>query len=192
MGRAKLLLPFGGEVLLQRVVRLVGSVVRPVVVVGARGQRLPELPDEVTVAHDRYPDRGPLEGLAVGLERLAKEAWAAFATGCDVPLLVPAVVVRLVELLADNDVVVPTSGAHAEPLLAVYRTAVLPAVEALLAAGERRPAALFDRVRTRRIPLDQLRGLDPQLRSLMNVNSPEDYHRALAMAGLPLGDRQVP
>ena len=53
MGRAKAWLPFGSEVLLQRVVRLVGAVARPIVVVAAPGQQLPELPAGVAIAARR-------------------------------------------------------------------------------------------------------------------------------------------
>ena len=43
MGRPKVMLPFGPETMLQRVVRLVGAVGGPVVAVAAAGQELPEL-----------------------------------------------------------------------------------------------------------------------------------------------------
>ena len=44
MGVAKAVLPFGPETMLQRVVRLLGTVVAPIVVVAARDQELPPLP----------------------------------------------------------------------------------------------------------------------------------------------------
>ena len=44
MGVPKATLPFGPETMLQRVVRLLGTVVSPIVVVAAREQSLPELP----------------------------------------------------------------------------------------------------------------------------------------------------
>jgi molybdenum cofactor guanylyltransferase len=43
MGSSKALLPFGPETMLQRVVRLLSSVVSPIVVVAAVNQELPEL-----------------------------------------------------------------------------------------------------------------------------------------------------
>ena len=44
MGTSKALLPFGGETMLQRIVRLLGTVASPLVVVAAAGQPLPNLP----------------------------------------------------------------------------------------------------------------------------------------------------
>ena len=87
MGTAKLALPFGPELMLQRIVRLLGEVCRPIVVVAAPEQSLPELPAGVIVAHDRREGRGPLEGLAAALAALPESAEAAYATSCDVPLL---------------------------------------------------------------------------------------------------------
>ena len=43
-GLPKGTLTFGAETMLQRVVRLLGTVVSPIVVVAARGQSLPTLP----------------------------------------------------------------------------------------------------------------------------------------------------
>jgi molybdopterin-guanine dinucleotide biosynthesis protein A len=184
MGRPKITLPFGPERMLQRVVRLVAEAVEPVVVVAAMGQELPELPPAVRVVRDRLANRGPLEGIAAGLRALSDRCDGAFVTGCDVPLLVPALVGRLVELSAGYQVAVPHVGGHDEPLSAVYRTSVLPQAESLLAAGRLRPAFLFEQVRTRRVTAEELADVDPDLASLANVNTPADYQAALARAGL--------
>lgn len=183
MGRSKAMLPFGPERMLQRVVRLLGEVVEPVVVVAAVGQELPELATSILVVHDHRPDRGPLEGLRAGLESLDDRADAAFVTACDVPLLKPEFVRRMIALSAGFDVAVPHVDGHDEPLVAVYRTSVLAEVEALLAADRLRPAFLFDQVRTRRITAEQLSDVDPDLGSLRNTNHPADYQAALIKAG---------
>jgi len=183
MGRPKAMLPFGPETMLQRVVRRVGAVGGPVVAVATAGQELPALGPAVRVVRDRRPDRGPLEGIRAGLEAVQEEVEAALVTGCDVPLVVPDFVRRMVELAAGFDVAVPHVEGRDEPLSAVYRTGVLPQIEALLAADRLRPAFLFDQVRTRRVTADELADVDPQLDSLANVNSPADYAGALIRAG---------
>lgn len=187
MERPKLTLPFGPETMLARVVRLLGEVVRPVVVVAAEDQELPELPGSIVIARDRRPDRGPLEGLAAGLRSLSDRVQAAFATACDVPLLLPEFVGRMVELSAGFEVTVPQVDGFDEPLAAVYRTGVLPQIDDLLAADRLRLAYLFDRVRTRRVMREELTDVDPDLQSLANVNDPADYRAALAAAGLQPG-----
>ena len=185
MGHDKATLVFGPEVMLERVVRLVGEAVPldQVVVVAAPNQSLPELPERTLVARDQVEYCGPLAGLATGFRALAGRVDAVYATGCDVPLLVPAFVERMFEFLGDFDVAVPVDGQHHHPLAAVYRPTVLPHVESLLELQRMRPLFLFDQVRTREIPVDDLRSVDPQLFTLANLNSEQDYRAALAAAG---------
>jgi molybdopterin-guanine dinucleotide biosynthesis protein A len=186
MGLAKATLPFGDELMLQRVVRLLGAEVAPIVVVAARGQELPPLPAEVSVVYDERPSEGPLEGLRVGLAALGDKADAAYATSCDVPLLVGGVVRRMIERLGDDAIAVPFDEQFHHPLAAVYRISVASAIERLLTAGRRRPVFLFDELPTRRVPVEELRDVDPRLDTLRNLNRPEDYFAALADAGLPV------
>ncbi|HUQ68094.1 MAG TPA: molybdenum cofactor guanylyltransferase [Planctomycetaceae bacterium] len=185
MGRDKATLPFGPEVMLQRVVRLLNEVVPAghIVIVAAVEQVLPELPAGVTIARDSRPQRGPLEGLAAGLQALPTGIEAVYATSCDVPLMVPAFVARMFAELGDCDIAVPRDAEHHHPLAAVYRTSVLSRVERLLEGDRLRPRFLFDEARTREVPVDELRDVDPELRTLMNLNTPEDYRAALAAAG---------
>ena len=49
MGRPKAWLPFAGELMLPRILRLLGEAVGPLVVVAAPGQDLPPLPEHVAV-----------------------------------------------------------------------------------------------------------------------------------------------
>ena len=183
MGVPKATLPFGPETMLQRVVRLLGTVVSPIVVVGARDQELPELPPAVSITRDEREARGPLEGLQAGLKALSAAADSAYVTSCDVPLLVPAFVQRMVELLGDHDIAVMEIDGFTHPLSAVYRRTTLPHIEALLAEDRLRPAYLFDAVRTRRVRPEEMRVVDPELRTLRNLNTREDYLAALSEAG---------
>ena len=182
MGAAKATLPFGNELMVQRVVRLLGTVVSPVIVVAAQGQSLPPLPDTVAITRDEREARGPLEGIRAGLRALPLSIDAAYITSCDVPLLVPAFVERMIGLMGDHDIAVMEVDGFPHPLSAIYRRDTLPHVEALLAADRLRPVFLFDAVRTRRVQPEEMTMVDPELRTLRNLNTPEDYRAALADA----------
>lgn len=185
MGRSKAWLPFGPEALLQRVVRLVGRSAGPIVVVAACDQELPTLPDEVRVVHDEVANRGPLQGLAAGLSALPGSVDVIYATATDGPFLAPAWISRLRALIADADMVVPHGGnGRRHPLAALYRRdTILPIVHFLLAANDLRLHALFDSARARMVPTDELRDVDPDLKTLHNLNTPEDYRAALIELG---------
>ena len=182
MGTSKALLPFGPETMLQRVVRLLNGVVQPIVVVAAVDQMLPPLPPDVIVTRDEHEERGPLEGLRAGLKALPADVEAAYVTSCDVPLLVPGFIRQLLDLADGYDIAVMEIDGFTHPLSAVYRRTTLPCVEDLLAGNRLRPAFLFDAVRTRRIRPEQMTA-DPDLRTLRNLNTREDYKQALTDAG---------
>src|SRR4051794_8864517 len=181
MGRPKAWLPFGDELMLPRVVRLLGEVVSDVVVVAAPGQDVPPLPDAVAVVRDPERGRGPLQGLAAGLAAL-RGVEAAYASSCDVPFLAPAFVRRMIDLLGDHAIAVPDVGGYRHPLAAVYRVGVLGVVERLLSEGRLRTADLFSEVPTRFVAEAELSGADPGLRTLRNVNTPQEYEAALREA----------
>jgi molybdopterin-guanine dinucleotide biosynthesis protein A len=172
--------------MLQRVVRLLGSVVSPMVVVAARDQELPWLGPDVAVTRDEREAKGPLEGIRAGLTALPESASAAYITSCDVPLLIAGFVRRMVELLGDCDIAVMEIDGFPHPLSAVYRRAVLPRVESLLAEDRLRPVFLFDAVKTRRVKPEEMVDIDPQLLTLRNLNRREDYLAALTDAGFPV------
>ncbi len=189
MGVAKAGLEWHGSTLLRRTVGIVRrGVDGPVIVVRAPGQVVPEVPDDVLLVEDDREGLGPLQGLAVGLEAAATRGPLAFVCSTDLPFLHPAFIRRVMALFEhDTDVVLPIAHGHRQPLAAGYRTDLAAEVQRLLAAGARKPAMLFDVVRTRR--LDEatlladpaLATADPGLRSVHNVNDPDDYTRARAM-----------
>jgi molybdopterin-guanine dinucleotide biosynthesis protein A len=182
MGSSKAMLPFGPETMLQRVVRLLAEVVSPIAVVAAADQMLPDLPDGVLVTRDEQQGRGPLEGLRAGLKALPSHVDAAYVTSCDVPLLVPGFVRQMIDLADGHDIAVIEMDGFTHPLSAVYRRVTLTHIEELLAHDRLRPAFLFDAVDTRRVSAEQMTG-DPELRTLRNLNTRDDYERALRDAG---------
>lgn len=184
MGRPKAWLPFGDEVMLQRLVRILGAVLQPIVVVAAPDQEVPPLPAGVVLVRDEEKGRGPLQGLAAGLAALGTLADAAYLSSCDVPFLRPAFVQRLIDLLGNAAICVPKVGDYHHPLAAVYRVEVLGAVERLLAVQRLRPVFLFEEVATRIVGEDELRGVDPTFESLRNLNTLEEYEKALQDASL--------
>lgn len=187
MGGPKASLPFDDEPLLARVVRRLTPAVGLVAVVGSRTLALPTLPSDVLHLVDGVEDEGPLEALAVGLEALRDRASHAFVTACDAPFVEPAFVRRL-RALAEDDGAIPNVDGRAHPLAAVYATRAAGRVRALRDRGERRARSLIEVLRLRQVSTEELladealAGVDPTLRSLMNVNHPSDLEAALAMA----------
>lgn len=186
MGYPKADLPFGGQSLLARVIdRLRAAGLSPIVAVAAANQQLPDdISGDIRVVRDRQPERGPLEGLAVGLQAAATDRSTAFVTSCDAPQLAPPLVRHLLEQLGEYEIVVPCEERFVHPLAAVYRCRLVDRIEQLLKADQLRPLFLIEQSESRRIDVEQLRPFDPELHSFHNMNRPEDYLAALAAAGL--------
>ena len=135
------------------------------------------------MTHDERQDRGPLQGLAAGLRKVGTDFDAVYVSSCDVPLLVPAFVKQMFESLGEHQVAVPYDGQRHHPLAAVYRPKILGDIQSLLDSDQLRVKALFDRVNTHEVPVDELRHVDPALLSLKNLNHRDDYLVALQLAG---------
>ncbi len=189
MGRPKAQLDWHGSTLVRRAVGLVAREVDgPVVVVRAAGQALPPLPVGIELADDARDARGPLQGMAAGFAAIGDRADVVFVTGVDAPLLHPALVRHVIAALgAQDDVALPQAHGFPHPLAAAYRAAtVAPLIDVLLAADSLGTRPLMTRCRVRRLDEAALladptvAALDPQLRSLENLNEPGEYAAAHA------------
>jgi molybdopterin-guanine dinucleotide biosynthesis protein A len=178
MGRDKAALPFGPETLLARVVRVVQTVADDVVVLGHTMQSMPE---NVRVVTDPVEGLGPLAGLATGLAAVHGER--ALLLACDMPLLAPALLRRLLALAGDADACVPLVDDLPMTTCAVYATRVLPRARAYLADGTRSLRALLEGVSVRWVAADELRDVDQDLLSFWDCDTPERYEAALTLAG---------
>jgi molybdopterin-guanine dinucleotide biosynthesis protein A len=190
MGIPKAALEWHGSTLLGRTVGIMARATSgPVVVVRAAGQALPELPEGTLVADDPREGRGPVQGIAAGLAALAGRADVAFVSSTDMPFLHPAFirrVLRVLEASEDTDVALPVARGYKQPLAAAYRVWLAGPAERLVKEDRLRPAFLFDECQVetlddavlKRDPL--LAAFDPDLDSVLNVNTPEDYAAARA------------
>jgi molybdopterin-guanine dinucleotide biosynthesis protein A len=179
MGRDKAALPFGAETLLARVVRTARTIADDVVVVGDPRQ---PMPPQVRVMPDAVEGLGPLAGLSTGLA--AVDGDRALLVACDMPLLSPALLRGLLALAGDHDASVPLVDGVPMTTCAVYATRLGPRAQALLRKGTRSLRALLDEVSVQWVSDDKLRGLDPDLVSFWDCDTPERYQAALRRAGL--------
>ncbi|QDT43959.1 putative molybdenum cofactor guanylyltransferase [Gimesia alba] len=184
MNYPKALLPVGNELMLQRVVRIVSSVVSPVAVMASQDQKLPELPDSVIVVHDRESGAGPLSVIGHGLEVLKNQCDAAYVSGCDTPLIQTEFIEMIISRLGKNQLAMVQEGKWFHPLAAIYRTSLVESIQQLLSENKRRPLDLAETVEACFINSEDLREVDPHLLGLQNINTREQYHNLLQEMGL--------
>jgi molybdopterin-guanine dinucleotide biosynthesis protein A len=189
MGRPKAALPFGDSTILDRLIaELLPAFAQLIVVAAPRGSESQTVVEivarwdaQVTLLHDQEPFAGPVPALIRGL-RAARSA-TAFVCSCDLPLLRAEVASTLCAMIGGFDAVIPTIAGRSQPLCAGYRPDAADLIEALAQAGEARLTALAERLAVRRVAEAEIRLVDPDLRSFLNVNTPADYARARALTG---------
>lgn len=192
MGFDKLSAKLGDEALILRPYGALRSVCRSVLVVGGDPGLAPAGSKHVPDASGPY--RGPLVGLASGLERAGSPVVVALAG--DLPFVGAALLRELVARVSGGALAaVPVHPAedtgkeprNLHPLCAAYRTEETRAcAREALEAGERSMRSLIHRLsrlgRVEYVSRELERFGDPDV-LLMNVNTPEDLLRAERLSG---------
>jgi molybdopterin-guanine dinucleotide biosynthesis protein A len=165
MGQDKGLLPIGGIPMFQHIANQLTPFFSDALIVANqaeayRGAGLRIVPDE-------QQGIGPLMGILSGLSASTKEL--NFVTACDIPNMNMDFIAELLKLADGCDAVIPVTGDDMyEPLFAVYRKTVIPAIREIIGQGNRRIIELLTRVKVCTI---QLPGAD----WYHNINTIQDY-----------------
>jgi molybdenum cofactor guanylyltransferase len=170
MGRDKAALPAGDGTLVEHLARRLAPVVDETIVAG--GSMRPPI-EGARFVPDHHPGLGPLAGVLAGLT--AARQPLVWVVGCDLPDVEPALGRLLLALAGDYDAVVPRPEDQPEGVCALYVRGLAPRIGALLDAGDRSIKSLLDRSTVRYVASDELRAVDPGLRSFRNINTPADY-----------------
>jgi molybdenum cofactor guanylyltransferase len=176
MGKNKALLPLPGNPSLTFVGHLSSILTSfcPEVIIVARDESNAAnfaLPG-VHVVTDEVPDYGPLMGLYSGLN--AMRAQRALVIAVDMPFVRPELVSFLLSQPPSDSLLVPLVNTVPQVLLAVYPRAILPSIEDRLQQGRHDLRCLLEVVPVQYVEETQLRRIDPQLRSFVNINTPEE------------------
>lgn len=173
MGRDKRFLELDGRTLLDLTLGVLDTLFSEIIVAVAEpDSRLDRLRHRVVT--DLIPNCAALGGLYTALSVAATPR--IFAAACDMPLLNPAVITRLMTVAMDTDVVMVRLASGLQPMHAVYSKACLPHLQRMATANQlsvqdlSRAPGLTVRI----VPEEEIRDLDPQFLSFLNVNTPAD------------------
>jgi molybdenum cofactor guanylyltransferase len=182
MGRDKALLPFPGaqqETFVEHLASLMTMHCSEVVLIArdadqvARFAALTMLAGRVQIITDSIAGGGPLMGLYSGLRVIHSSR--ALLAAVDMPFILPALVTLLLAKSSDEAILLPVVNNAPQVLLAIYPRTLLPTIEERLRAGQHGPRSLLEKVPVQYLSETQLRTVDPQLQSFINVNTPEEF-----------------
>jgi molybdenum cofactor guanylyltransferase len=182
MGRPKAELPFGLGTMLDYIVSEMLRVFDEIVVAVGRPRHYAWETFLSRAIVDDQPGQGPVSALANALREIRFER--AFVCSCDVPFVNGDLARQLCDLLGDNDdALIPQVDGKLQMLHGVYRKTCAEVLATMRTAGEHRLHRIVNFATVRIVPEADIRALDadPALLSFFNVNTPEDYQRALTI-----------
>ena len=178
MGEDKAFLRFEGQSFIARTLGELKTLTDEIIVpVGEKPRSLFQMfaGDNVQIVNDAYPIGSPVGGMLSALDVAERRYVAVLA--CDSPL-VSADVFRLLYRRATNhSAAVPIwENGNTEPLVSIYDSLELKnAIHKLVHGGELRPKRIFQYLRDIAfVSVDDLRQVDPELTSFLNINTPAD------------------
>ncbi len=148
--------------------------------VGAFGANVVEDLRGIPWLTDKFADRGPLEGLSVGLAWARERATWAFVSTIDVPLIE----IKLADLLREwstrsCQIVMPVWRGHRYGLTALYKTEIAEKLRQLVDDGFRKVSDLPAHFETQFVGEAAFRAVDGDLGSFSRINTPEEYEAFL-------------
>ena len=176
MGQNKAFIEIRGERIIDRTVSLFKKLFDDVLLVTNSPLDYQDL--GVRMVTDLVPKKGSLGGIYTGL--FFSSSPKAFFVGCDMPFLDKQVVRFFVDLAEEADLVVYRSEQYWEPLHAVYSRKCLKPIERLMAQGDFTIIKAYKGMKVREVTSGELIPIDPELHSLLNINTPDDLKRVLS------------
>ena len=176
MGREKGLVLLRNKPLISYVAKTISEVADEVVVAVAQDMSRAYskvLGDGFEVYEDSKRDGGPIEGLITALA--AAKGDYVLVCPCDTPFLRPEVMESIARFAKGRDGAIPIIRGYIEPLhCALRRGHCLSVFEEAVEEGIRKLADAYAMLDLTMIDEDIMRGLDPNLESFWNLNTPED------------------
>ncbi len=128
-------------------------------------------------ACDDQRNIGPVSGILSGLSVCENEY--CFIAACDMPFINEDVVKLLFRRGEDHDAAIPRwDDGFLEPLHAVYRCApMIRETRKAIERGETIILAPIFRMNVNYVPVDEIRKLDPDLKTFININTVEDIRK---------------
>jgi molybdopterin-guanine dinucleotide biosynthesis protein A len=172
-GVPKGLLEVDGEPIVARSLRLFGELFAESFLVA--NDPAPYTRFGARIVPDVLPGKGAPGGLHAALTA-AMTPWV-FLAACDMPFLRADPIAWLARRRGDGGAVAVVWRNRLEPLHAFWSRAALPAIDAALRAGDPSMWAIASAINARFVEEADWRDIDPDGRTLSNVNTPEDVAR---------------
>lgn len=170
MGTDKSFVPFRGRPMIATVIDAVAGLGDELILITNKPDEYAHL--GLPMFGDLYPETGPLGGIYTAVYHATHPH--VLTVACDMPWLNRPLLEYIVSLRETADVVVPRWDKFPEPLHAVYSKACLEPIKEKLDAQMYKITVFYGRVSLRFVSREEIEQFDPEGRSFVNVNTPEE------------------
>jgi molybdopterin-guanine dinucleotide biosynthesis protein A len=178
-GCDKSALRIGSTTILERQLAVVSPLTDRILIVASDLRRVDAR--GLTVVVDRIPGTGTLGAIYTALSASTGELTLVVA--CDLPFLSGPFLAHLAAAATGEvDVVIPRTVDGYQPLCALYARRSITPIRRRIEAGQLKVLDVLADVRVREIGASEIAPFDPDGTLFFNVNTPEDYARALTLA----------
>ena len=174
--RNKALLKIGRKSVIQHIIAALSEVTDDILLVTNSPDDFEHL--GLPMFADILPGSGSLGGIYTGL-RVSKTQYNLILA-CDIPFIQPCLLTFLIEQKKGYDVALPVTPDGYQPTCAVYSKSCIQPIETQIHDGNLKIADFFPNVSVNRINLSAPHPCyEPKM--FFNINTSEDYSKALAM-----------
>ena len=184
MGKNKAFIQVNGRRIIDRTAALLHEIFEHVILVTNEPLTYSHLNLEIVA--DLIPESSALIGIYTGLFYAATPY--CFIVACDMPFLNRKVIDYMVSIRKDYDVVIPVLDDGCHPIHALYSRRCITPIKQLIRTGNFKITDFFNRVRVRKVTPEELRAVDPPMKAVLNINTPEDLERVERQEKLDSGD----
>jgi molybdopterin-guanine dinucleotide biosynthesis protein A len=176
--RNKALLKIGDRSVIERVIDTLSEVTESILLITNSPGELGHL--ELPMFGDVLPGSGSLGGIYTGLK--VSKTHHNLVVACDMPFIRPHLLTFLINRRRNYDVVIPVTSDGHHPTCAIYSRNCVEPIEAQIRTGNLKISDFFPHVKVNRIDFSAANPCyDPNI--LFNINTREDYAKALSIAG---------
>ncbi len=169
-GQNKAFIQIGGKPIIHRIHSLLQRLFKEVIIVTNQKELFSDM--DAKIYEDLIPNRGALIGLYTGL--FYSSYPYSFCVACDMPFLNEALIRYLISNIEGEDVILPKTNDGFQPLHAIYSKNCQKAIKIILEEGKNKILDFYPMVKVKIIEEDKFKNLDPELKSFININTPEE------------------
>jgi molybdopterin-guanine dinucleotide biosynthesis protein A len=168
MGENKAFIDIEGVPIIHRIHNLFKELFQEIIIVTNQKELFSNF--ESKIYTDLIPNKGVLGGLYTGIFYSTYNY--SFCVACDMPFIKKSLVQYLLNLIKEDDVIVPRTRDGLQPLHAIYSKNCLKPIKKVIDQGKYSIIDFYDLVKVKVVQENEFNTFDPLRESFINVNTP--------------------